>query len=65
MMTSNSLLKNIKTQIAKGKSPLVVLPLEEWQKVEDVLEELSSPMLQKTISKAREDYKKGKAIPYF
>lgn len=63
-MTTQTLLKNIDTQIKKGKSPLVILSLEEWRQIEDIISELSSPRLLKNISKARQDYKKGRAIPY-
>ena len=63
-MTTQALLKNIDTQIKKGKSPLVVLSLEEWRQIEDIIGELSSPRLLKSIKKARQDYKKGRAVRY-
>jgi len=63
-MTTQTLLKNIDTQIKKGKSPLVILTLEEWRQVEDIINELSSPRLLKSINKARQSYKKGRLIPY-
>lgn len=63
-MTTQTLLKNIETKIKKGKSPLVVLSLSEWQQIEDVINELSSPQLLKSMTQARDDYKKGKIITY-
>lgn len=59
-----TLLKNFESQIKKSKSPLVIMSLEEWHQIEDILEEASSPRLIKDIKKARDDYKKGKAIEY-
>lgn len=44
--------------------PLVILSLEEWHRVEDTIEELSSHKLLASIKKARDDYKKGKTIEY-
>lgn len=63
-MTTQTLLKNIESKIKNGKSPLVVLSLAEWQQIEDIINELSSPQLLKSISQARDDYKNGGAIPY-
>lgn len=63
-MTTQTLLKNIETKIKKSKSPLVVLSLSEWQQIEDVINELSSPQLLKSMTRARDDYKKGKTITY-
>ena len=40
------------------------MSLEEWHQIEDILEELSSPQLLKNVKKARDDYKKGKAVEY-
>lgn len=63
-MSTQTVLKNINAQIKKSKSPVVVLSLKEWQHIEDVIRELSSPKLLKTVTQAREDYKKGKAVAY-
>ena len=57
-------MRNIGLQIKRGNSPLVVLPLEEWQRIEDVISELSAPKLLKSIDRARKDYKNGKAVSF-
>ncbi|MBI2674661.1 MAG: hypothetical protein HYX22_02920 [Candidatus Yanofskybacteria bacterium] len=48
----------------KNQLPLVIMSLEEWHQIEDIMEELSSPTLIKDVKKARSDYKKGRAIEY-
>ena len=60
-MTTQALLRNIELQIKKDKSPLVVLPLEQWEQIEDILSELSSPQLLKSIGTARKGISKAKA----
>ncbi len=60
-MIAQTLLKNINTQIKKEKSPLVILSLDQWQQIEDVISELASPQLLKSIREARKDYKKAKS----
>ncbi len=63
-MVNQALIKNIESRIKQGQSPLVILSLEEWHQIEDIIEELSSPKLLQDIKKARDEYKKGKAIEY-
>lgn len=63
-MKNVSVLEKIDHRILKGKTPLVVLPLEEWKIIEDIISEISSPNLLKSIAKARKDYKKSKTVEY-
>lgn len=63
-MTTQALIKNIETRMKKNQLPLVIMSLEEWHQIEDIMEELSSPTLIKDVKKARSDYKKGRAIEY-
>jgi len=63
-MKNTNVLEKIEHRVFKGKTPFVILPLEEWKIIEDIISEISSPNLIKSISKARKDYKKGKAIEY-
>ena len=63
-MSTQTLLKKIEAKIKKGSSPKVVLSLAEWHQIEDIIRELSSPQLVKSIQAARNDYKKGKAAAY-
>ena len=60
-MTTQALLRNIELQIKRDKSPFVVLPLEKWEQIEDILSELSSPRLLKSIKSARLGVTKAKA----
>jgi PHD/YefM family antitoxin component YafN of YafNO toxin-antitoxin module len=60
-VTTQALLKSIDSKIKKSKSPFVVLPLEEWQQIEDVICELFSPQLLKSIRESRKSYKKAKS----
>lgn len=68
-MTTNiaTLVKNITGKVSYvkgGQTPFVVLPLEQWERIEDVLEELASPALVKSIVAGRAAYKAGRVIPY-
>ena len=63
-MKNTNVLEKIEHRVLKGKTPLVVLPLEDWKIIEDIISEISSPNLLKGITKARKDYKKGKAVEY-
>jgi len=63
-MTTQALVKNIEARMKKNQLPLVVMSLEEWHQIEDIMEELSSPKLIKDVQKARNDYKSGRAIEY-
>ena len=60
-MTTQALLRNIESQIKRDKSPLVVLPLEQWEQIEDILSELSSPRLLKSIKSTRLGVAKARA----
>ena len=53
-----------KRSVMKGGAPFVVLPLELWERIEDVLAELASPRLAKQIAQERAAYKSGRALPY-
>lgn len=59
-----ALLKNLESQIKKNRSPVVVMSLDEWHQIEDLIEELSSPKLLEDIKKSRDDYKKGRVVEY-
>ena len=49
-----------KTAIDKiGKTPVVILPLEDYENMKEELEILSSKKLQSEISKTRQEIKKG------
>ena len=49
-----------KTAIDKiGKTPVVILPLEDYENMKEELEILSSKKLQSEISKARQEIRKG------
>ncbi len=65
-MTNQALLEKIekRLKVTKGQQPSVILPLNDWQLVEDMILELSSPRLAKSILRARSDYKKNKGIEY-
>ncbi len=65
-MTISALLS--KTKIQKiGKTPMVVIPLSVWGKIENYIEDLemiNSPSLRKNIKKARAEVKKGLVVPF-
>lgn len=63
-MKNTNVLEKIEHRVLRGKTPLVVLPLEEWKIIEDIISEISSPNLLRSIAKARKDYKRGKAVEY-
>lgn len=68
-MTTNiaTLVKDITgkvSHVTSGTTPFVVLPLEQWDQIQDMLEELASPALVKSIAEGRAAYKAGHAIPY-
>lgn len=63
----STLVKDITGKVSHVKSrqaPFVVLPLEQWEQIEDILEELASPALVKSIVAGRAAYKAGRVIPY-
>ncbi len=65
-MVISTILKKVRFQKI-GKAPVVVLPLEFWQKIEERLEDLemiNSCRLRKEIAEAREEVKKGKVVPF-
>lgn len=51
-------------KVSRGNQPRVSLSLKDWETVQDLVLELSSPNLMKSIEKARSDYRKGHGIPY-
>lgn len=53
-----------KRAIIRGKKPFVKLSLALWEQVEDILKELSSPRLTRSIRRARQAYQVGRAISY-
>lgn len=65
-MTKQALLEKIERRIKIEKKPIsrVSLSLEDWQLIKDIILELASPILLKSVEKARGDYKKGKGIEY-
>ena len=65
-MTKQALLEKIERRIKIEKKPIsrVSLSLEDWQLIKEIILELASPTLLKSIEKARGDYKKGKGIEY-
>ncbi len=67
-MTTKTLFEQIEKRVKIIKKsptpPTVVLPLRDWEMIEDMILELSSPQLLKSIKKARQDYKKGKGVRY-
>ena len=44
--------------------PFVIIPLEKWNIIEDILGELAAPALKKSIISGRNANRKGKAISY-
>lgn len=65
-MSNLSVLEKIekRIKIKSGPQPEVVLSLLDWRLIEDMILELSSPQLIKSIRKAREDYVLGKGVQY-
>lgn len=53
-----------RVKIKYGKKPEVHLSLEDWRQIQDIILELSSPKLLKSIKKAREDYQNKRGILY-
>ena len=65
--TISTLVKDITTNVAhvkSGQTPFVVLPLEQWEQIEDMLGEIASPTLARSIVAGRVAYKAGRAVPY-
>ena len=62
-MNSANILGKIRPRLIKGDTPFVVFSLTEWEVIEDILYEHSSPRLAKSVQQARLDYKKGKVVP--
>lgn len=62
-MSKQALLEKIEKRIkvTNGAKPLVTLALPDWEAVQDMILELASPKLLKSIAQARKNYKnKGK-----
>lgn len=65
-MSKQAILEKIEQRIkvVGGRQPAVTLSLKDWQLVEDMILELSSPKLLKSIVKSRKDYENKKGIVY-
>lgn len=65
-MTKQAVIERISenVKISGGPRPKVTLSLGDWELIQDLVLELSSPNLTKSVKRAREDYKKGHGIPY-
>lgn len=50
--------------IRSGRMPVVVLPLEQWEQIEDIIHELASPKLLKSIAVGRTAKNAGRAVSY-
>ncbi len=61
-MTMQTLIKNIGARIRREQTSEVVLSLPQWQQIEDIVLEFSSPELLKSLKRSRQDYQKAK--PY-
>lgn len=64
-MTNSVVLHYQKTKI--GKEPVVVVPVEQWKKIEDALEDLTmylSKKLQRNIRRARSEVRKGQVLTF-
>ncbi len=57
-MTTQTLIKNIGARIKRDRTSEVVLSLPQWQQIEDIVLEFSSPELLKNIKISRQEYKK-------
>ena len=65
-MNKQAILEKIEERIkvGRGQQPSVTLSLNDWQLIEDMILELSSPKLLKSIEKSRQDYRNKKGIIY-
>ena len=65
-MSKQALLEKIgkRIKVVGGRQPAVTLSLQDWQLVEDMILELSSPKLLKSIEKSRKDYENKKGMAY-
>ena len=65
-MTKQAILEKIekRIKIKTGTKPEVILSLTDWQLIEDIILELSSTKLMKSVKKAREYYQKNKGVAY-
>lgn len=50
--------------IKAGKTPVVVVPLDQWHEIEDILSELGAKTLAKDIVRSRSEHVQGKSRPY-
>ena len=65
--TASTTIKDIMgkvSHVTSGTTPFVVVPLEQWEQIEDMLGELASPGLVRSIIAGRAAYKAGRAVPY-
>lgn len=60
-MTTQTMIKNIGARIKREHSSAVVLSLPQWQQIEDIVLEFSSPELLKSIKISRQEYSKAKS----
>jgi len=61
-MANSSKTITLPKTLIKRKEGVVILPLEEYEKIKEDLEMLQSRRLVKEIEKARKEAKKGKVI---
>jgi len=50
-----------------GRQPVVVIPLREWERIAETLEDheaLSSARYLKSIARARSEVKRGEVVPF-
>ncbi|TAL19970.1 hypothetical protein EPN90_02050 [Patescibacteria group bacterium] len=62
-----SIVKDIMRQrsvVRSGRDSFIVLPLDQWEWVEDLLKERASPKLLKSIAAGRRAHKRGRSLPY-
>ena len=53
----------IPKSFVKKKEGIVILPLEKYEEMKEIVEIFTSKKLAKDIKKAREEIKKGKVVP--
>lgn len=65
-MTAQQLLEQMSKvkEFKVGKTPVVVLPLDDYDAMREHVEMYESQIYRKEIAKAREEVKKGRVVPY-
>ncbi|MBS4029703.1 MAG: hypothetical protein KGZ58_13830 [Ignavibacteriales bacterium] len=61
-MTALQILEEKSLRYDIGKLPVVILPLDDYEKIKEELEMFNSKLLPEKIKKAREDVRKGKGF---